>query len=146
MARGGKRTGKPGLAYPNRTDLNNPPQPGMATFKGQPYGVAGQQQAAQQAVPTGQPALQGSPAGPAGPGVPVPAGPAPGSFGAFDRPTERPDEPVTAGIPTGPGSSKSPMQPPVPSTVSDLLNVVGNSPGVSPEVKYLMDFVNRGRA
>lgn len=35
--------------------------------------------------------------------APRPA-PAPVDFGPFNRPTERPDEPVTAGLPIGPGA------------------------------------------
>lgn len=54
---------------------------------GQTYGERGAQIAAQRAVPMGVP------------GTPLP----PGSHGPLDRPTERPDEPLTAGIPSGPG-------------------------------------------
>lgn len=90
---GGRRTGTQGKAYGNRTDLNENRQP-IRVATGQPYGARAEQVAAQQAVPL-----------PAAPPVRVsPPGPALGSFGAFDRPTERPDEPWTAGLKVGPGA------------------------------------------
>lgn len=79
MARGGRRTGTPGTAYPNRSDLQGAQPVTAAT--GQAYGQAGAQRAAQQAIPL----------------------PGPGELGPFDRPTERPQEPVTAGLPVGAG-------------------------------------------
>lgn len=91
--RGGVRQGAPGQAYPNRTDLNQNRQPVQAAA-GQPYGQRGAQEAAQRAIPLpAAPPVQASP----------PPGPAPGSFGAFNRPTEYPNEPLTAGLPIGPG-------------------------------------------
>lgn len=81
MARGGRRSGKPGVAYPNRTDLNAQP---VRTASGQEYGERTRQEQAQQAVPL-----------PAAAPVP-PAQP-------LLRPTERPNEPVTSGLPLGPG-------------------------------------------
>lgn len=64
---------------------------------GQTYGEAGKQIAAQQQVPM---APQPQPA--VAPPQPVER-PRPGQFGPLDRPTDRPDEPVTAGAPFGPG-------------------------------------------
>lgn len=78
------------MAQNNRTDLNNKAvAPKAAT--GQTYGEAGKQIAAQKAMP-----IAASPTDTA-PQV------APGSLGAFNRPTERPNEPVTAGASFGPG-------------------------------------------
>ena len=77
-------------AYGQRTDLNMAP----TAVPGQTYGEAGAQMAAQRAVPMGAPA---APAAPKAPTV------APGQYGPLDRPTERPNEPVTAGAPFGPG-------------------------------------------
>lgn len=94
MPRGGRRQGKPGQAYPNRSDLPTAPDPGAGTFKGQPYGAAKAQAQVQ---------ASGAPPGVASPPVAAPPGPVPGSFGAFNRPTERPGEPVTAGVDVGPG-------------------------------------------
>ena len=81
--------------YSNRTDLQNPAKKMAATAaKGQTYGEAGKQMAAQRSVPMAAPA-------------PAPQRPrnavAPGSMGAFNRDTDAPDEPVTAGANVGPG-------------------------------------------
>jgi hypothetical protein len=102
---GGARAGQPGRAYANRSDMTQAPR----AAGGQTYGEAAAQTRAQQAVPlpwipppgTGG----GAPPGPPGEAAPPAPGFAPpGSFGAFDRPTERPAEPVTAGAPSGPGA------------------------------------------
>lgn len=78
--------------YSNRTDLQNPAKKIAAqAAKGQTYGEAGAQMEAQRAVPMG-----------AAPTDSVPR-PAPGSMGAFNRPTEAPLEPLTAGANVGPG-------------------------------------------
>jgi hypothetical protein len=50
-------------------------------------------------VPPDRPLLRSAAPPPAAPPPPV----LPGSLGAFDRPSERAGEPVTAGMPTGPG-------------------------------------------
>jgi hypothetical protein len=78
--------------YPNRSDLRNPATKIAKTVaKGQTYGKASEQMRAQQAIPMGS-----SP-------TDTPTRVTPGSLGAFNRPTERPDEPVTAGASFGPG-------------------------------------------
>jgi hypothetical protein len=80
--------------YSNRTDLQNPAKKMAVTAaKGQTYGEAGKQIAAQRAVPM---------AG-AAPTPPQRNSVAPGSMGAFNRDTAAPDEPVTAGANVGPG-------------------------------------------
>ena len=84
--------------YPNRSDLRNPSKKLAAqAAPGQTYGEAGKQIAAQQQVPMApqpQPAVA----------QPQPVErPRPGQFGPLDRPTDRPNEPVTAGAPFGPG-------------------------------------------
>ena len=81
-------------AYGQRTDLNMAP----SSVPGQTYGEAGAQMAAQRAVPMGAPA---APSAPKAPTV------APGQYGPLDRPTERPNEPVTAGAPFGPGRNST---------------------------------------
>ena len=92
---GGRRQGAPGKAYPNRTDMNQNRQP-VTVASGQPYGARQEQVAAQRALPL-----------PAAPPVPAPPPPAPGALpggrGPFTRPTEYPDEPLTAGMSMGPG-------------------------------------------
>jgi hypothetical protein len=82
--------------YSNRTDLRNPAKKmAVSAAKGQTYGEAGKQLAAQRAVPMAAPAM--APAPPQRNAV------APGSMGAFNRDTTAPDEPVTAGANVGPG-------------------------------------------
>jgi hypothetical protein len=83
--------------YSNRTDLQNPAKKMAATAaKGQTYGEAGKQMAAQRAVPMAAPAVASAPQRPRN-------AVAPGSMGAFNRDTTAPDEPVTAGANVGPG-------------------------------------------
>lgn len=90
--RGGHREGVIGGQYPNRSDLRG----GAKPFQGQPYGTAKAQEASLQAVPvTGQSDLATAIAN-------VTGVPAAGSLGAFDRPTET-SNPVTHGLPSGPG-------------------------------------------
>lgn len=87
--------------YPNRTDLSNPAQKvAKMAPKGQTYGQATQQLASQSAVPM----ASGDITTPAPPQPETPRV-APGSLGAFDRPTDRPDEPITTGAPFGPGAN-----------------------------------------
>lgn len=97
MPRGGRRSGTPGKPYPNRTDMH---KPAVEQLKGQQYGAKKEQLAvaASGGAPPGPGSAPGPTAGPA-----APPGPAAGSLGAFNRPSERPSEPVTAGLPTGPG-------------------------------------------
>lgn len=88
---GGVRTGTPGTNYPNRTDMTQP----VRVATGQTYGRAGEQADAQRALPLPAPA-------------PPPAPPAQGTVTAgpltpLNAPTQRPNEPLTAGLPTGPG-------------------------------------------
>jgi hypothetical protein len=81
--------------YSNRTDLQNPTKKvARQAAKGQAYGKAGEQMSSQRAVPVAPSPTTVAPRRPAV---------APGSMGAFDRPTEAPDEPLTAGVDFGPG-------------------------------------------
>lgn len=92
--RGGPRAGQRGRAYPNRSDLNAQP---VRTVPGQTYGEAGQQAAAQAQIPL--PATQPITGQPVGPGAPAPLEQAVPLL----APSDRPDEPLTAGAPVGPG-------------------------------------------
>lgn len=93
---GGVRQGQAGQAYSNRSDMRTQK---VQAAPGQAYGQAGAQQAAQRAVPV----AGGTPPPPApGPGQGPMA--APGPVPDLYRPTERPDEPVTHGLPYGPGA------------------------------------------
>lgn len=84
-ARGGRRQGTPGKGYSNRTDLatdyapGSPASGGMVTLS--PHGVE----------------MQSGPAGPAA----MPS--APEDTPMLSDPTNRPDEPITAGLRAGPG-------------------------------------------
>lgn len=83
--------------YPNRSDLRNPTtKVARAAATGQPYGEAGKQLASQKVMPMAPSPTTVVPQNTA-PRV------APGQLGAFGRPTERPDEPVTAGMNFGAG-------------------------------------------
>jgi hypothetical protein len=78
--------------YPNRSDLRNAGgKVAKQTATGQTYGEAKKQMDAQSAVPMAA--------------APTDSAPQiqPGQLGAFNRPTERPDEPVTAGASFGAG-------------------------------------------
>lgn len=99
--RGGVRQGIPGTFHPNRSDLRTPGTPiGPSNLpKGQPYGQATQQAQALRAVPV-------APSNPSS-GTSVPAQPAqlgPGDVPGLGDPTANPNEPVTAGLPIGPGA------------------------------------------
>jgi hypothetical protein len=91
-----------GKAYSNRTDLNENRQP-VQVASGLPYGERQALEAAQRTVPLPD-APSVAPA--SAPVSPRPQGPMPGSFGAFDRMTELPDEPFTAGMNVGPGAGR----------------------------------------
>jgi hypothetical protein len=83
--------------YPNRSDLRDAATR-QVRFTGQTYGEGAAQARSQQAVPPGAPpaVVQGQQMG-------AQARPRPGGNGALGRPTERPDEPITAGADFGPG-------------------------------------------
>ena len=84
---GGMRQGAPGKAYSNRKDLNATAKQPIRSAPNQQYGARTAQEEAQKVIP-------------------LPETPQPGSFGQLTRPTERPNEPVTAGIPIGPGPNR----------------------------------------
>lgn len=138
------------VAEANRTDLNVPtpsPQPqgqpngkpqAMQLPTGTGYGERQSLQAAQKAVPL--------PKAPAGPqphmGAPMTHGEAlaqakqfpvlPGQLGAFTRPTERPNEPVTAGLPGNVPGGPMPQQVPSSNLATMLSRVAqaANSPAL----------------
>lgn len=121
MPRGGRRTGTPGKSYQNRSDLRAAPsihQQNVAT--NQPYGVATQQQNQLKAVPL-----------PSTPPVPSPAptpstatGPLPGTLGNLHDPSTRPQEPITAGLPTGAGPGPEALAPAMSTQDAQLLNTL----------------------
>jgi len=87
-------------SYPNRSDMRDAATR-QVRFTGQTYGQGAAQTRAQQAVPPGAPpaVVQGQRAGAGA----RPPGPRPGANGPLTRPSERPDEPITAGSDFGPG-------------------------------------------
>lgn len=96
--KGGKRQGKPGVVYGNRSDLNSALN---KTGPSQVYGQGVAQQRAMQAVPVAPPPtstpLSSAPtSGGGGGGGPI-------NLPDLFAPTTRPDEPVTSGAPLGPG-------------------------------------------
>ena len=101
MARGGERLGTQGTSYSNRTDLMAQP---VRTGTGQTYGAAGAQAAAQRAMPLAQVPTASPPGGaPTGQGMdPSAQGEHPALRSLYGD-TMHPDEPVTAGLPSGPG-------------------------------------------
>lgn len=156
--RGGARTGAPGTAYQNRTDLTAAPKPvPVTTVPGQEYGQATAQAAAQRAVPMGNAPLNGPVAGgpptppgaspaatPQPPSLGLPPGlPAPGSLPPLSAPTDRPDEHLMTGVPSGPGAGSEALQPLIvhPQVqAAAALNMLG--PSVSPQLKAVRDAIN----
>lgn len=104
---GGTRQGTPGQAYGNRSDLRTQK---ISVPRSNEYGQGEKLRRAQQAVPLAGAPPAGTPASADG-AAPGPwTGPVAGGQGDMLRPTERPDEPVTAGAPFGPGAM-APTQP-----------------------------------
>ena len=100
--------------YPNRTDLRNPMQ--QAKFTGQTYGQAKQQQQAQQAVPSAPPPTEMAT-------QQLPPPPAPGQVADLTGATQRPNEPITAGMDFGAGPTSGIFGPalrPEPGSNADL--------------------------
>jgi hypothetical protein len=96
--------------YPNRSDLRNAGgKVAKQTATGQTYGEASKQMASQSAVPMAA--------------APTDAPPQiqPGQLGSFNRPTERPTEPVTAGASFGAGPTPR-TQFAIPRNNDDVLN------------------------
>jgi hypothetical protein len=107
---------------------------------GQTYGEAGKQMAAQRAVPMGAPPTEAA-------GQPQMRRPMPGSLGDLTRPTERPDEPITAGADFGAGPSS--LQAgilPAPSASNDVLEqlLYLNRLYPNPDVENLISVIRDG--
>lgn len=142
MPRGGARQGTPGRAYGNRSDLNGPKPPGtplpVTAAAGQPYGARKAQEDAQRAVPMAA-------------GLPAPA---PTQVPSLAEPSSRPDEPVTSGLPMGPGAGPEALTafPADQSGVADLasylpmLEFIASQPGSSPQTRQLVRRLRAGQA
>lgn len=126
MPRGGRRSGTPGKAYGNRTDLHQP----VRTAPSESYGQAKQSADAQKAMPL--------PNNQVLPGVTAaPPQMLPGELGAFDRPTDRPGEPVTSGMAIGAGAGPSMAQPAFDPVVEGMRKAYMMAP--SPELGDLLE-------
>lgn len=153
----------------NRTDQLSPAP--VTTVTGQGYGDAAAQQAAQRSIPTANgptmPAAQApqSPGAPASSGIPPQGAPGPSDLMSmvqahngpgnqdFTRPTERPNEPVTHGIPGGPGAGPEALTGVgaaaregtiEQSTLKNLLQNLSTQPGATSAVKALAAVANSG--
>jgi hypothetical protein len=124
--RGGSRTGTPGTAYENRTDLATNRQP-VAAPQGQTYGERGRQEAAQAAVPIPDIAAMTA------------------SLPGLTDPSQRPDEPLTAGLPMGEGVGPNPMAAQMGSVGAGLLRRMIASGNTDPELFELLASAERGQ-
>lgn len=140
--------GLAGMPSGNRTDLAAKAPTGL------PYGEAGALQAAQQAVPMGAQPSPAAPGGPPGmppgvsgpPGVPGGSNAPPGGLAdilaaaqampppsgpGLSAPTMRPNEPVTAGLPSGPGPGPEVlnMAPAPPDALTQTLQAAAQATG-----------------
>jgi hypothetical protein len=152
MPRPKKTAGTAGKAQ--RHDTVMPTQPVQAPT-GMAYGAHAESVAAQNALPLPQAPPPG--AAPTG-GPATGGGPPPGSpFGAavdaasamqppdptqiLSAPTARPGEPLTHGMPFGPGGGPEVLQPPDPrQTTAAILNALGTE--IDPQTKRLRDVLN----
>lgn len=150
---------------PNRSDLTTPSP--VTTVPGQEYGQAAQQRMAQGVVPMGpQPVAQPSP------GAAPPASTDPNAMaaaiaahtaagrginpGGIARPTERPNEPVTHGLPAGPGGGPEVLSGiggaardgavDSQGTLGNLLSSMTNTPGVTTSIVDLAQRLQSGHA
>lgn len=153
--KGGPVQGTPGKAYANRTDLQGAVP--VAVAPNQQYGERAAQQAAQNAVPISAPqqaTLQpsaGMPSpdsAPQQPPAPTPSGIGQGhaGLGLWTHPSERPNEPLTAGLATGAGPGHEVLSgvgaiaangAVESGTVRNLLGSLANSPASSSAIRDL---------
>ena len=83
------RNGKGQSANPQRTDLNTAVPKQSVGSEGREFGARKQDMDAQEQIPLRPP--------------PGPPARVPGDRGPLNRPTDRPDQPITSGIDLGPG-------------------------------------------
>lgn len=123
MARGGRRAGTVGKSYPNRTDLHQP----IKAAPGGEYGSVTALKQGQEVVPL--PNANATPSPSPSPIASAPAGVAPGDIN-FTAPTARPNEPVTAGLPVGPGPGPEALNLPsqAATTAGQLRTLYANIP------------------
>lgn len=156
--RGGQRDGVAGKAYQNRSDLRGQNvvaaqpqnQPGaklaVQAATGQPYGAAGAQKAAQQAIPMGTPSLpqpQSAPVQGMQPDQGQPSAPLTSLF----APTQKPNEPVTAGVANSPGVGPDALNIPEPivgqyQSAKVMIQQLASDPNASPALQWLAQRIN----
>lgn len=138
MPRGGKRQGKQGTSYSERTDLNSNPSRTVAQPTPTPAPQNQAPTAPSQAGTTPNVSPQQQPLLAAHPNPP-------GSRGAFSRPTEMPSQPLTAGAPFGPGGGPSQLGLPnmQQQTLGSLLTFAAAQPGADPGIAYLASIAGR---
>lgn len=73
----------------------------------------------------------------------MPPGPPPGALGAFDRPTERPNEPISHGLPIGPGGGPEVLSNPAGQPAMTLLQQLANQPYASDDLRQLLNAFQR---
>lgn len=125
----------------NKGPVPNTPYP---MGGGQGYGEQSAMMDAQRAMPVASPTAPGPPPGPpdlggalGGGGVP------PGSWGDFSRPTERPNEPITHGLPSGPGGGPEVLMAPAQRPAVTVLQQMANSPFASEDIRTLLSIMQR---
>lgn len=111
--RGGRRQGQVGKLYPNRTDAAQAPKAAPS----QTYGEGAESLRAQRAIPLPNAAPTTAGAGAMLEDTPPP--PVPGGM-PFGRGTDRPGEPLTAGLAVGAGPGPSAAMPAVDPVVETL--------------------------
>jgi hypothetical protein len=105
----------------NRTDLNLP----NVQVPGQQYGDETAQHQDEEALPMAASPAAAAPAAPVATQVQTPFQ-APGTL-PYLHPTNKPNEPVTAGLDFGPGAGSEAIAPPKPSLADNLSQFTGQS-------------------
>ena len=145
--KGGKQQGASQTAYGNRSDLNNRGPEPITVAPGEPYGQRQMLEDAQRAIPvsgvqTPAPAAEAPQAAPQAPqAAPQAPTPGPGEI-PFLHPTERPDEPVNAGL----NNAIRNAGPNLPGNHANLLNALEsatNSPAASPLLHMMHDILQK---
>lgn len=145
MSKGGVRQGTPGAQYPNRSDLTKPLP--ITASPGGAYGDRIASVRSQQAIPMAPaPQAPGGGGGPVPPNAPPAVAPSPGPPPTpLDAPTQRPNEPVTAGLPIGPGPGPEALganMVPNPQTLGELLDRLAQQ---NPDLATLASWSQSGR-
>lgn len=141
--RGGKVSGAAGKAYGNRSDLNVSKNLPVQAAPNQTYGVAGEQRAAQRAIPLKTPNATVPPAAPAASPMGAPRQAAPAAVPTIDEPGDGHDalrqELDSRGMPNGIGGAYS--QDPNHLALLAQVQAMADGPFSSSAVRDLADFM-----